>query len=247
MIITTFKRYEKKFLMTDTQYHALIPLLSSRMQPDDYCRDGQMYPIYNVYYDTDQNDLIRQSLAKPYYKEKLRLRGYDIPTSPDDRVFLELKKKIGGVVNKRRAALTLRQAYAFLDNRVIPQSADAHNRQVLRELDYFLSRYTLHPAVFIGYDRSAWFGREDHNLRVTFDRNITTRRQDVALERGCFGEQLLPPDRVLMEVKIPGSMPLWLADILSGLQIFSHSFSKYGTEYREYQTSLQKIRLPQAG
>ena len=244
MIITTFKRYEKKFLMTDAQYRALLPLLSSHMQPDDYCRDGQMYPIYNVYYDTDQNDLIRQSLAKPYYKEKLRLRGYDIPTSPDDRVFLELKKKIGGVVNKRRAALTLRQAYAFLENRVIPQSVDAHGRQVLLELDCFLSRYTLHPAVFISSHRSAWFGREDRNLRVTFDRNIVTRRQDVALERGCFGEQLLAPGQVLMEVKIPGSMPLWLADCLSNLRIYSRSFSKYGTEY---QKSLQKIQFQQAG
>ncbi len=244
MIITTFKRYEKKFMLTDAQYHALLPLLSSHMQPDDYCRDGQMYPIYNVYYDTDQNDLIRQSLAKPYYKEKLRLRGYDIPTSPDDRVFLELKKKIGGVVNKRRAALTLRQVHVFLENRVIPESVDAHDRQVLKELDCFLSRYTLHPAVYISYERSAWFDKEDHNLRITFDRNILTRRQDVALERGSYGEQLLSPGEILMEVKIPGAMPLWLADILSGLHIYSRGFSKYGTEY---QKSFQKIRFQRAG
>ena len=110
MAIKSFQRYEKKFILNENQYNALIPILSKYMNPDKFCKFGQNYSIYNIYYDTDDNQIIRHSINKPYYKEKLRLRSYSIPTSKDDKVFLELKKKINGIVNKRRATLTLNEA-----------------------------------------------------------------------------------------------------------------------------------------
>ena len=93
MAIKSFKRYEKKFILTQKQYDALIPRLLEYMNPDEHCKSGKNYSIYNIYYDTDNNDVIRHSIAKPYYKEKLRLRSYTVPNSLDDNVFLELKKK----------------------------------------------------------------------------------------------------------------------------------------------------------
>jgi len=116
MAITTFKRYEKKFMLNEAQYKAVMPGLMEYMRLDRNCKDGRDYTIYNIYYDTDNSSIIRQSLSKPYYKEKLRMRSYSVPTSPDSEVFLELKKKIGGIVNKRRAVLTLGEAYKFLES-----------------------------------------------------------------------------------------------------------------------------------
>lgn len=106
MAIKSFKRYEKKYLLTGEQYEKLIPRLLEYMKMDDHCVNNS-YSIYNIYYDTDDNSVIRHSISKPYYKEKLRLRSYKIPQSPSDKVFLELKKKINKIVNKRRAIITL--------------------------------------------------------------------------------------------------------------------------------------------
>ena len=234
MSISTFKRYEMKFLLTKNQFTALIPRLQPYMNPDEHCQNGKDYRIYNIYYDTSDNYLIRTSLSKPYYKEKLRLRSYCVPASPDDKVFLELKKKTAGIVSKRRAAMSLNQAYEFIQSGKRPVTDKYINEQVGNELEYFLSQNQVHPAAYISYTRMAFFGKEESNFRITFDCDITTRRHDLLLEKGCYGDPLLQEGQYLMEVKISSAVPIWLAELLADLQIYKTSFSKYGTEYQRY-------------
>ncbi|MGN1084712.1 MAG: polyphosphate polymerase domain-containing protein, partial [Lachnospiraceae bacterium] len=177
----------------------------------------------------------RRSLEKPVYKEKLRLRSYGV-AAPEDKVFLEIKKKYKGLVNKRRTKLKLAEAYEFVRTGKVPPYQPYMNTQVLNELCYFLHRMELVPAVFLSYDRVALFGKENKEFRVTFDRNITTRRYDLGLHYGVYGEKLLPEDEWIMEVKIDRAMPLWMTKLLSEFQIYPASFSKYGTEYKNYIT-----------
>ncbi|MEQ8175430.1 MAG: polyphosphate polymerase domain-containing protein [Syntrophomonadaceae bacterium] len=238
MAITTFKRIEKKFILNESQYQAIIPEIMPRMRFDDNCTDGREYTIHNIYYDTADSSIIRHSLAKPYYKEKLRLRSYCVPTSPNSRVFLELKKKVGGVVSKRRAVLKLGDAYQFLSDRTRPARLGFINAQVLNEIEYFMNCYEVRPTVFISYKRQALFGVNDNDFRITLDRNIITRREQLSLEMGRFGEELLP-GRYLLEVKVPGAFPVWLANLLSENEIYKTSFSKYGEEYSRYLKNRQ--------
>ena len=231
MAITSFKRYEIKFIVRKEQFDAILPTLLEHMNPDAFCRNGCDYSIFNIYYDTDENSVIRSSLARPYYKEKLRLRSYTSPTPDNGEVFLEIKKKTGGIVHKRRAVMTLEDAYNFIEKGVRPAAATYINAQVINEIDFFLHQYRVHPAAYIGYRRKAFFGKDDKNFRITFDTNIRTRRDHVCLKADCRGEPLLDDGQYLMEVKIPGAVPLWLADLLSEHQIYKTSFSKYGTEY----------------
>lgn len=240
MAISTFKRYEKKFRLTEAQYQSIIPVLAQYMSADEYCQDGQEYSIYNIYFDTADSSVIRHSLSKPYYKEKLRLRSYTIPTSHYSKVFLELKKKVGGIVTKRRASLTLGQAYRFLETGTIPAGINYINQQVLNEIAFFLSNHRVQPAAYISYKRTAWFGTYDRDFRITFDRSIISRREDLHLEKGCFGENLLAPGEYLMEVKVAQAIPVWLARLLSDNEIYMTNFSKYGYEY---QQKLQKDPL----
>ncbi len=233
MAIEVFARVEKKFMLTTAQYEKMLKLIEPYMNLDKFNVGGKFYKISNVYYDTPNNELIRRSLAKPVYKEKLRLRGYGVPNM-DDKVFLEIKKKFKGVVYKRRTTLILKDAYRFVDEKITPPPAEFINQQVLEEQKYFLSVYDLIPAVYISYDRLAFFGKEDPDFRITFDTNITTRREDVRLEKGSFGKKLLNPDQWLMEVKILNSVPLWFVDILNQVGAYSNTFSKYGTEYKQY-------------
>lgn len=247
MAIEVFNRYEKKYRITDECYKRLRERLMEYMEPDAHSRNGEFYTICNIYYDTVHNDLIRRSQEKPIYKEKLRLRSYGVVT-PEDKVFLEIKKKYKGLVNKRRTKLKLAEAYNFVESGVIPEHQSYMNAQVLRELQYFLKRMDmeLRPALFLSYDRVAMFGKDNKDFRVTFDRNITTRRYDLGLHYGVYGEKLLPEDEWIMEVKIENAMPLWMTKILSEFRIYPASFSKYGTEYTNYVTGQREAGLAEA-
>lgn len=236
MSLQTFSRTEKKFLLNARQSAELTKRLPEYMIYDSHCRDGG-YQILNVYFDTAGSDVIRRSVSKPYYKEKLRLRSYGVPKDENAKVFLELKRKIGGIVNKRRAVLAYGDALKYIDSFEKPKTLDYENAQVLEEIDRFRKVNPVLPDTFISYDRIAMFGKEDNTFRLTIDCNIQARRENVALAAGAGGRQLLGAGEKLLEVKIDGAIPLWLAKLLSELRIYSRSFSKIGTEYntrREY-------------
>nr|WP_297137373.1 polyphosphate polymerase domain-containing protein [Terrisporobacter sp.] len=243
MAIKSFKRYEKKFLISKMQYEQLISRLSQYVNSDKYCKNNNTYSIYNIYFDTKNNDVIRHSISKPFYKEKLRLRSYKTPTSLDDMVFLELKKKINGIVSKRRVVLTLGEAYDFVYKNIRPLSDDYINNQVIDEIQYYLSKNKVYPTVYIGYERNAFFAKDDPDFRITFDSRVLTRRTNLTLEKGCFGDDVVGEGRYLMEVKILGAMPLWFTSILSDLEIYPTHFSKYGNEYMNYCLNNKKIRI----
>lgn len=232
MAIEVFSRYEKKYLLTEEAYLWLLEHINENMEPDKFNRDGKLYNIANIYYDTEDNALIRASIEKPVYKEKLRLRSYGVP-GMNDKVFLEIKKKYKGLVNKRRTTLRLFEAYNLVERGMDPGSQPYINRQVLEEIKYFLKLYDLKPKVYLTYDRQAFFSRDDHDFRVTFDTNIKSRRIDVGLEKGNHGELLIDNAFWLMEIKSSEAIPLWFTRLLSEKALFAASFSKYGTEYKK--------------
>lgn len=218
----SFQRYEKKYMLDPVQLAKLEAGLAAHMRADEYGR----YTICNIYYDTGDFRLIRASLEKPIYKEKIRMRSYGTP-GDDDKVFVELKKKYHGVVYKRRTVMGAAEAVSYLHEGTLPQQED----QVCHEIDWFMHSYRPMPKVFIAYDRRAFAGVEDPELRVTFDTNIRWRDEELDLRAGDYGSPLMPPDRTLMEIKIPGTTPVWLARLLSRAGVFPTSFSKYGTCY----------------
>lgn len=234
MAINTFARKEIKFLLDMKQYENLMETLQVYMNPDKFCVGGREYGIYNIYYDTPDDYLIRESLSKPYYKEKIRLRSYYSPTSPDDMVFLEIKKKIGGIVTKRRVSMTLAESDEYFRSRKKPQSKKYITEQVFRELDVFLDMYPVSPKQYISYQREAFFGKDDKDFRLTFDRKLTERRYDLGLDYESYGNYIIRADQHLMEVKVGHAVPEWLIAKLSELGIYKTSFSKYGKAYENF-------------
>lgn len=219
----TFQRFEIKYLLSPVQFRELKKGLEGKLVTDQYGKST----ICNIYFDTPDSRLIRQSLEKPVYKEKLRLRSYGLPEE-DGSVFLELKKKYKGIVYKRREVMNLSEAEEYLYCHRKPE----RDSQVLHEIDWFLNYYKqVIPAMYISYDRVAMYGVEDAELRVTFDGNILWRDMKLNLDKGSWGQPLLEPSWCLMEIKIAGSMPMWLGHILDELQIYPASFSKYGQAY----------------
>ena len=99
------------------------------------------------------------------------------------------------------------------------------------EMDSFMKFYRPKPKVWLAYDREAYVGKADEELRLTVDRNIRTRTRGLKLELGEVGERLMDEDMYLMEIKAPAAYPLWLARLLGELLIYPVSFSKYGSNY----------------
>lgn len=219
-----FERYEIKYLLSRRQKEKVLQAMEPYMELDRYGRSV----IRNLYYDTDNYRLARTSLEKPVYKEKLRVRSYRA-AAPEDRVFVELKKKYASVVYKRRADMPEAQAMAYLAGRA-PAPVHTH---ITEEIDYALGFYqTLRPRVFLSYEREAFFTREPSRFRVTFDENILFREEELSLGCGVYGEALLEPGQTLMEIKTPGGIPLWMVKVLSEERIHKASFSKYGNAYQ---------------
>ena len=222
----TFRRYELKYMLTRSQRDALIRAMQGHMALDPFGRST----IRSVYLDTDDYRLIRRSIEKPVYKEKLRVRSYQ-KAGADDTVFVELKKKLEKVVYKRRLALPHRAAMDALESGA-PLPAQG---QIAREIARFRAFYgeTLRPAMLLSYEREAYFPTDGADFRLTLDENILWRTKLIDLGADAFGQPLLGPDEVLMELKTPGGIPLWMVRFLSENAIRRRSYSKYGNAYLE--------------
>lgn len=219
----SFRRYEKKYFLSPRQQEQLLRRIAPYMKEDAF----DSYTICNIYYDTPDWRLIRASLEKPAYKEKLRVRSYGVPTETD-RVFVELKKKFDGVVYKRRITTEMPQVEPLLCG-----STEA-KCQIGREIQWFQRQNRTRPRVFIGYDRLAFAGQEDPQLRLTFDTNLRWRDTQLDLCMGDWGAPILQGENILMELKLPEACPLWLTHALTEVGAFPTSFSKYGTCYKEH-------------
>lgn len=220
-----FKRYEFKYKITQEQKSALIEYMEKYMEPDKFGKSK----ICNIYFDTPSSILIRRSLEKPVYKEKLRLRSYG-KVDLDDDVFLEIKKKYDGVVYKRRIVLKEKEAM----NYVCGINELKNSSQIRKEIDYFLNLYEdLFPVIYVSYDREAFYARDDYDFRITFDQNIIWRDYNLSLTEEAYGEKLIDDNTVIMEIKTSKAIPMWLVKFLSSNMIYRTSFSKYGNIYKE--------------
>lgn len=230
MVDYVFKRYELKYLLSKEQYYTVKSEVEKRLLPDRFGENT----VQSLYYDTDDYRLIRTSIEKPLFKEKFRLRCYNLNDCDKD-VYAEMKRKYDGVVYKRRVACKEREAPDLLTDKN-PTS------QIAKELAYFSSVYgNLQPKILILYDRAAFFAT-DCDLRVTFDKNIRYRTDDLNFYTSLDGKSLLSDDLVLMELKAGTALPLWLCNLLGKEHIYKTSFSKYGTafglEYKKRSTLL---------
>ncbi len=234
MAIEVFSRYELKFMLDESRYKSVSGAIEKRMECDSYSLNGSCYTISNIYYDTPDNRLISTAVRHDgAYRYKVRLRTYD-PTM--ETAFLEIKKKYKGLTNKRRTSILIDSVNPMFSEGIFPEEKPFMNMQVTKEL-YIIGRsLSLVPKTVISYDRRAFFGIDpaDGDLRITFDKNIRSRRSGLDLRLGSDGEPLLEEGKWIMEVKVEKSVPLWVARLLSENGVKRVKFSKYGTEYKNY-------------
>ena len=237
MAIEVFNRQELKFVITRKQYSEIIPKLMHFMRLDKHNANKKTYPLYNLYIDTSDYELIRHSMAKPtVYKEKIRIRSY-VPLESDGIVFLEVKKRYKKITNKRRTKILLSDALKFIKTGSPPALQEYMNPQVIKEFEVILTQRPYTPRAYISYNRMALHTLETtSDLRITFDSGLISQ---------SFGEDalksLLDEDKLIMEIKSTSNMPLWLVNLLNEHSIYKQSFSKYGTEHMRMLQEQQYI------
>lgn len=247
---SVFERKETEYRLSADQYRAILDALEGRLAPDAY---GSTV-VKSAYFDTEQRDMVARSLEKPFYKEKLRVRGYGI-VGKDDTVFVEIKKKYDGVVYKRRIGMSYAAARAYLDGmpyekacRAFPAKGESQTTcasheeevQVTREVDALASRWgALSASVVTSCVRTAYgpIGEDGYGcsgedgLRITFDSSLAYCDLRAKRRASSF-LPLIGPEEVIMEIKVRGSYPKWLADVLAQCNAYPCSFSKYGEAYK---------------
>ena len=223
MYENNFNRIEQKYLLTKNQYKSLFNKINEYIEKDKYYNSK----ICNVYFDNEQEEMITHSIEKPVFKQKVRIRSYEIP-SLDDDVFLEVKTKYKKVVTKRRIKVKLNDF-----NHYLKTGKYNYEDQIMREIDYLFSYYHLKPFYFLAYDRKSYRGIQDNNLRITVDANLRSRRDNLSLNKGDEGEYYFKDGMYIMEIKYLNALPLWLVRSLSDLKIYPTSFSKLGNIYKK--------------
>ena len=220
-----FRRIEKKYIVTKKQYEELKEKIINYMIEDEHGKST----ICNLYFDSDLYELISNSITKPFFKEKIRLRSYNIPKKDSD-VFLEIKRKCDGIVSKRRIQMKMKDIKEYIKNK---NSIKTSNNQIKTELDYYFDKYDLKPTMYVSYDRRAYYLKNDRDFRITFDSNIKARENDLNLCSTNYGTPILEPGKYIMEVKTLGTIPLWLVKKFDELKIVPCGFSKYGEAYTQ--------------
>lgn len=235
----TIERVEEKYLISRSEKTALLKKIQLHLEKDEYFKEE----VLSLYFDTSHYDLANRSIDRPSFREKIRIRAYNVPTKSSP-VFFEVKSKLATcglkVGNKRRLVLPLKDCYDYLKTGKNLEKItrayshdDRQQRQVARELDYLMHYYQLEPKALIITNRTAYVGRDNRSFRLTFDENLRFRTTNLRLEQGTKGEKFFhPPKNIIMEVKILDSMPLWFTRELTRLKIYPTRFSKYGKIYQ---------------
>ena len=99
------------------------------------------------------------------------------------------------------------------------------------EIDYCFKKYDLKPKFFVSYNRNSYYDKDNKDLRITFDKKLISRTDNLRLDYGNSGDEYFKNNTYIMEIKSLGALPLWFTNILSELKIYPTSFSKIGKIY----------------
>lgn len=235
---TAFKRIETKYLVAQNKLDGLLADLKHYLVEDDYPTST----ISNIYFDTEDYDVIQDSLAGNYGQEKIRMRTYLEDPKVDSSVFLEVKSKDQeGVGHKYRMVADPITITNLMTNG--QTNGKITDRHLVKDIQTLRQRYdnALEPRMYIYYDRYSLKEKKTiqgypfNKIRVTLDQNLTYRDHDVSLFTGNHGQPMLEDDMMIMEIKAPGHKPQWLQDILDKHGLVEQKFSKYSCAYHKSQ------------
>lgn len=224
-----FERYELKYYLSEELYPNLMRLIRPYMTLDPHLvkKGKNSYLIRSLYLDTDDLKFYQDKICGIYNRKKLRIRAYDNDYS---HVFLEIKRKKNNFVLKDRACIHYDELQSILNEyggyHANGRGNKADNDVVAKYLS-LIPIMQLHPIILMNYEREAYIGINDDNVRLTIDRNLRclpARSHDLFYSGSdwtCVNKPLI------LELKFNHYMPFYFKRIIEQLSLSVRSISKY--------------------
>ena len=220
-----------KFVITREQREALMADTLPRMKPDENAVDGAFYPIVSLYYDSPDRACYWEKVEKYQNRRKMRVRVYgSLDGKLPPTVFVEIKHKCDGRGVKRRLLCTLDEAYTVAAGDEIAPRSKYLDRRLIEEIHSLVKQRHFQPCCAMRYDRHAFADRDpESDLRVTFDTGVAYRFDHLRVvpDDRNFSRFLLPEGYSVMEVKVTGTVPFWLTQMIGKHHCILQSHSKY--------------------
>lgn len=262
-----FRRIELKYVVPERLVEQFTDRISPFTEFDPFLKQQgrSSYPVTSLYFDSFDLTCLFQKEAGWLARRKIRLRTYDGDFSSEGTAFLEIKRRHDFLVSKDRLPLsigvedpegtsrgTLRQ--------LLKRVSDA-GQHVVDEAKTLDAWYNLRSTALVAYDRIAFVGKEDPELRLTIDRDLKGVWRPPALRgpmpyRRCgihpviprlvaYGTHSAPGPNPLeatayniIEFKFSHSIPGWLHNIVIDMQLARSAYSKYGFVVRNLRPNL---------
>ena len=224
-------RHECKFVISESTATRLLRRVAPFVAPDPHAARSpdHSYTIASLYLDDDFHTLYRETLGGLPYRYKLRVRSYD--DAPGTPIFLEVKRRHDRVVQKLRCPIDRRHLPALLLGEIddLPELS-AQKRTSLREFLRLQQLRQAKPQLIVRYDRQAYVGRDDDEIRVTFDRRLAALPMHTPVVR-LHDEryETLKQGGVVLELKFTDRCPPWMLEAVRACELRRTSFSKYCT------------------
>ncbi len=239
-----FERYECKYIIPAALRQPIKDHIACYTRPDRYTErnpDGG-YLITSLYLDTPYLSFHLAKSRKDLNRFKLRIRIYD--DQLDGPVFFEIKRKIKGIINKRRVMIRHRDWAAHMHggDALRQDATTARDANAIEEFLSLMDRWQAFPAVLVKYSREAYQGEIDDYSRVTFDSRLLCRRaSDFRFAGGTVGWSAIDDPTaverlysgVVLELKFANRAPLWMVDLVQRFGLQLRGFSKYSTSVEQ--------------
>jgi SPX domain protein involved in polyphosphate accumulation len=225
------QRFELKYRISEAKAQQIRFFVRNYLDCDSYgaTQPDFSYPVNSLYLDSNNLRTFQDTINGNRNRFKLRVRYYDSENSP---VYFEIKRRYNKVIRKKRAQVHRSAVQDLLDGHLpgkehlvqkTPDQLDA-----LETFSILQNQLHAKPTMYVSYLREAYERRDSNSVRVTFDRNVCSRRQS---EMKLSVEQtgLIPVfgNTVILELKFTDRFPLWLEELTQLFHLRQVSAAKY--------------------
>lgn len=214
-------RSEWKYYISLSEYYYLRGLLQNIMTPDPNMGPGGEYFIRSLYFDSVDNIDYMNKVAGIENRKKIRLRIYD---TDSDKVKLEVKNRFNSYMQKESLSITRDDALQMIDGNF--EVLDGFEASVAQKAKNIMVDNAYTPKVIVDYEREAFIYPE-HNVRITFDKNIRAAFSDRLFDPNLLMTPVITEPMMVLEVKFDQMLPEYIKNAISTARILNSSVSKY--------------------
>lgn len=217
-------RHEIKYICSEKQLFLIEQRLKTIMKKD-VNQKGDSYRIRSLYFDTEDDRFLEESINGTDNRRKYRIRFYDLN---EDFFRIERKDTVKNMKQKSSARIGKQDVDVVLSGGILPESDD----ELIREIRTMQMSEGMHPVAIVDYCRVA-YTYPIGNVRITLDKDISCseRIKDFYNENALL-IPVMPYDRHILEVKYDDILPGFISKMIDIGDLEQVSFSKYGYSRR---------------